>query len=127
MQNLFFIAGHFTLSTTANVLLKLSAGAPALAPFLVLQIAGNLTGFVGVLSYTGLLKHMPLHLAFPITQGLAALGILFAASILVFHEPFTLTEAAGCAIVVVGVVLVGFSKRLQKPAAGAHREGDYAC
>jgi multidrug transporter EmrE-like cation transporter len=97
--------------TAANVLMKLSAGASALWPSLLLMTAGNFIGFVGILTYTLLLRTLPLHVAFPLTRGAAVLGVQLAASLIVFHEALRPTEAAGAALVVAGIVLAGLGAR----------------
>lgn len=107
MRNALFLAAYCVAVTAANVLLKRSADAGSLAPFLAFQIAGNLAGFGGVLVYTALLRTLPLHVAFPLSRGAAVLGVQLVASIVVFHESFTITEALGTAAVVAGVILLG--------------------
>ena len=107
MRNALFLACYLVFVTTANVLLKFSAGASGVWPFLIFQVAGNLSGFVGILVYTGLMRTLPLHIAFPLTRGFAVLGVQLAASLLVFREVFRPTEAAGAVVVTVGIVLVG--------------------
>jgi uncharacterized membrane protein len=107
VRNACLLLCYLVFVTAANVFLKLSSGAGTVAYFLVMQIAGNLAGFVGILAYTGLLQTLPLHVAFPISRGLVVLGVQLAASLLFFHEIFTLTEAVGAALVAAGVILVG--------------------
>ena len=97
--------------TSANVVLKLSAGAGSLWFFIATQAAGNLLGFVGILAYTGLLQTLPLHIAFPLSRGLVVLGIQLVASLLVFHETFRPTEAAGAVLVAAGIILAGMGAR----------------
>jgi drug/metabolite transporter (DMT)-like permease len=104
-----FAAANLVFATAANILLKLSADASTTLMFLFYQAAGNLLGLAGILAYTGLLRRLPLHIAFPLTQGLAAVAISAVGSRLVFRETFTAREAAGCAIVMLGVVLIGAS------------------
>ena len=79
--------------------------------------AGNLAGFVGVLAYTGLLRTLPLHVAFPLSRGLVVLGVQLVAALLVFHETFRLTEAAGAVLVTAGILLVGAGARGSKADA----------
>jgi multidrug transporter EmrE-like cation transporter len=107
MRHALFLAGYFVVVTTANVFLKLSAGAAGVWPFLALQLAGNLAGLAGVLLYTGLLRQLPLHVAFPLSRGVAVLGVQLVASLLVFHESFKATEALGTAAVAAGIILLG--------------------
>ena len=109
MRNVVLLLCYLVVVTAANVFLKLSAGAGAIWYFLVMQIAGNLAGFVGVLAYTGLLQTLPLHIAFPITRGLVVLGIQLAASLLFFHEVVRPREAVATVLVAAGIILVGLS------------------
>ena len=97
--------------TAANVLMKLSAGAGAPWPTLLLLAGGNLLGFAGILTYTLLLRALPLHVAFPLSRGAAVLGVQLAASLIVFHEALRPTEAAGAALVLAGIVLAGLGAR----------------
>jgi len=110
LKNALFLACYCASVTAANVLLTLSAHAEATWPFVLLQIAGNLSGFVGILVYTGMLRSLPLHVAFPLSRGAAVIGVQLIASLLVFHEVFRLTEVAGIVVVAAGVILVGTSQ-----------------
>ena len=107
MSTALFLACYGVFVTAANVLLKLSASANGIWLFLAFQAGGNLAGLVGVLVYTGLLRKMPLHIAFPLSRGVGVLGVQLAASLLVFHEVFKPTEAAGAVVVAAGIFLVG--------------------
>lgn len=118
MKRVLLITCYLVFVTGANVLLKRSAEAGAGWPFLLLLIAGNLAGFVGILAYTGLLRELPLHIAFPLTRGFVVIGIL-ASSVLVFGERIRLTEAAGVALVAAGIILVGRGTPRGEPAGGA--------
>jgi multidrug transporter EmrE-like cation transporter len=119
MRNPLLLAGYFLFVTAANALLKLSADASTAAPFLLFQAAGNVAGFVGVLAYTGLMRTLPLHVAFPLTQGFAVLGVQLLASLLIFREAFTPREAAGSILVAAGILLVGAAA----PRRGTQRGG----
>jgi multidrug transporter EmrE-like cation transporter len=109
MRNALFLIAYAVFVTGANILLKLSAGADAVRLFVFFQIAGNLSGFVGVLAYTGMLRTLPLHIAFPLTRGVAVLGVQLVAALLVFHEQFRPTEAAGAVLVAAGIIVVSAS------------------
>ena len=108
MKNALFLAGYLVFVTAANVLLKQSAEAGAGWPFYAFLVAGNLAGFIGILAYTGLLRTLPLHIAFPLSRGFVVLGVL-AVSLVFFHERLRATEAAGVALVTAGVLLLGRS------------------
>jgi multidrug transporter EmrE-like cation transporter len=75
--------------------------------FVVLQSIGNVAGLVGVLTYTGLLTKLPLHVGFPLTQGLVALGVLLIGSLCIFRESFNRNQVVGCVLVFAGVILLG--------------------
>lgn len=67
----------------------------------------NLAGLGGVLVYTGLLRGMPLHVAFPLSRGAGVLGVQLVGSVMVFGERFSLREAVGATVVAAGIILVG--------------------
>lgn len=117
--NVLFAAGNVLATVAANALLKLSAEAASLWPFLLFQVAGNLLGLLGVLAYTGLIRKMPMHVAFPLTRGLCVLGVQLGAAALFFREPVTPRHLAGAALVTAGIVLVG----LAMPARGRAEPG----
>jgi len=109
----FFVLGQVFFSTCANIFFKLSVLGLATygfwGPFLWFQVAGNLSGFVSVLSYTMSLRYLPLHVAYPLTQGLAVLSVTFIGGWLVFHEPVTLPQWLGVLLIGCGIVLIGFT------------------
>ncbi len=111
MRNVVFLLLYAAFITAGNVFLKMSAQSTDAWMFWIFQAAGNVAGFVGILVYTGLLRTFPLHVAFPLSRGMAVLGVQLVASLLVFHEVFRLTEAAGVVAVAAGVILVGASAR----------------
>jgi multidrug transporter EmrE-like cation transporter len=116
-QNVLLLICYFASITVANSLLTVSAHANGLTYFLLFQIAGNLVGFLGILAYTGLLRTLPLHVAFPLSRGTAVIGVQLIAALLVFHEVFKPTEIAGTVVVAAGVILVGASQSTEKKKA----------
>ncbi len=108
MRASLFILGHMSLNTLANICFKLSSAAGNVRHFALWQIAGNLAGFLGILAYTGLLRHVPLYVAFPLTQGLAVLGVQLVAARLVFQEAISPLNWLGTALIVAGIILVSF-------------------
>ncbi|MGA2612054.1 MAG: hypothetical protein ABSG38_01200 [Spirochaetia bacterium] len=122
MRTVLFLACYCIFVTAANALLKLSADASGVWTFLVFQVAGNLAGLAGVLLYTGLLQKMPLHVAFPLSRGVGVLGVQLVASLLVFHEVFKPTEAAGVVAVAAGIILVGTGTRSGTSAGPVGRD-----
>jgi multidrug transporter EmrE-like cation transporter len=106
-KNVGLLLGYLVFVTASNVMLKLSAGSGETWRLVLLFAAGNLAGFVGVLAYTGLLRTLPLHVAFPLSRGLVVLGVQVVGALVVFHEAFTLREAGGVLLVTAGIILVG--------------------
>jgi multidrug transporter EmrE-like cation transporter len=119
MKNSVFLLCYLVFVTAANILLKFSAQTRETWLFFSLLAAGNLAGFVGVLAYTGLLRTLPLHVAFPLSRGLVVLGVQLVGALLVFHETFRVTEAAGAVLVTAGIILVGAGARGPRTGAGA--------
>lgn len=111
MRNVVFLLLYAAFITVGNIFLKMSAQAGGAWMFWVFQAAGNIAGLVGILVYTGLLRTFPLHVAFPLSRGMAVLGVQLVASLLVFHEVFRATEAAAVVLIAGGVILVGVSAR----------------
>ena len=119
VRTVLFLTCYCVFVTAANVFLKLSADAHGVWLFLAFQAGGNLAGLAGVLLYTGLLRGMPLHLAFPLSRGVGVLGVQLIASLAVFHEVFKLTEVLGAVVVAGGVTLIGIGARGRERAEEA--------
>jgi multidrug transporter EmrE-like cation transporter len=100
------VGGNLLFNIIANVSFKLSAGSPTTRGFLLWQVAGNLAGFITVLTLTGLLRFIPLQVAYPVTTGLAVIGVQVIAVRLLFHESITLPQWLGTLLVVLGIVLI---------------------
>lgn len=101
------IGGNLIFNIVANASFKLSAVSPNWLGFVTWQILGNLAGFVTVLTLTRLLRFVPLHIAFPVTTGLAIVGVQVIAAGLFFHEAISLAQWLGTLLVVCGIVLIG--------------------
>jgi multidrug transporter EmrE-like cation transporter len=108
--NLPVIGGLLFLNLVFNILgnasFKLSALAANWKGLLGWQVIGNLAGFITVLTLTGLLKYLPLHVAQPMVQGLAILGVQIFAARLFFHEAISPTQWIGMALIVGGMFLI---------------------
>jgi multidrug transporter EmrE-like cation transporter len=91
----------------ANSSFKVSAASPTWRGFLTWQVVGNLAGFITVLTLTWLLRFIPLHVAYPVTVGLAIIGVQVVAAALVFHEQISSGQWLGTLLVIVGVFLIG--------------------
>ncbi len=101
------LAGNLVFNIVANASFKLSAASPTLRGFVGWQIVGNLAGFITVLTLTGLLRHLPLHVAYPVTTGLAVIGVQVVAARWLFGETISSGQWLGTLLVIVGIWLVG--------------------
>jgi multidrug transporter EmrE-like cation transporter len=103
---------NLVFNVISNASFKLSALAPTWRGILLWQVVGNFTGLVTVIALTILLRHMPLSIAFPVTTGLAVLGVQIFASKWYFHEPTSSVQWMGALLIVAGIFLV------QRPGGG---------
>lgn len=101
------LAGNLLFNIMANASFKLSATAAGWRGFLAWQVIGNLAGFITVLTLTGLLRYLPLHVAYPVTAGLAVIGVQVAAARWLFGEVISPGQWLGTSLVIAGIVLVG--------------------
>ena len=101
------IAGNMLFNIVANACIKVSAGSPTWRGILFWQVIGNLAGFVTVVTLTGLLRFLPLHVAFTVTTGLSVVGVQVVAAWLLFHEPIPPARWVGTLLVVAGIVVIG--------------------
>jgi multidrug transporter EmrE-like cation transporter len=108
--NLPIISGLLLLNLVFNIIgnasFKLSAMAANWKGLVGWQVVGNLAGLVTVLTLTGLLKYLPLHVAQPMVQALAILGVQILAARLFFHETISTTQWIGMAVIIAGMVLI---------------------
>jgi multidrug transporter EmrE-like cation transporter len=93
-------------NVASSVCVKLSAMSGTWRAFFWLQVAGNLLGFVGLITYTALLRFMPLHVGYPLTVGLAAIGVQVLASGTILHESVGRSQWLGTALIILGITLV---------------------
>jgi multidrug transporter EmrE-like cation transporter len=108
IENIFIIIlPLFLANIVFNILaitsFKLSALRENWKVFLIWQVVGNLAGFLTVLTLTGLLKYLDLHVAFPITTGLAIIGVQLVGAKLIFHESITPQQWFGTLCILTGV------------------------
>ncbi len=104
------IAGNLLFNIAAQASFKISADSHNWRGFLAWQIAGNLAGFITVLTLTGLLRFIPLGVAYPLTVGLAVIGVEVAAARLLFHESIAPVQWLGTLLIAFGVFLICKSK-----------------
>ena len=72
MNALLLLLGNATANTAAHLCLKRSAISSRARLFLLWQVAGNLVAFAGTVAYTAFLRHVSLHAAYPLSEGLTA-------------------------------------------------------
>jgi len=101
-----FILTNLLFNIIANACFKVSAESTSWRSFLTWQVIGNLAGFITVLTLTGLLRYIPLSVAFPITTGLMVIGVQIVGSWLLFGEVISLQRWVGTALVVAGIVFL---------------------
>ena len=108
--NALIIGGLFFVNMVFNILgnasFKLSALSANWKGLVGWQVAGNLAGFVTVLTLTGLLKYLPLHVAQPMVQGLAIIGVQIVAAKLFFHEAISPAQWIGMLLIIGGIALI---------------------
>ncbi len=100
-------AGNMVFNILANASFRVSATSPNWRGFLLWQVIGNLAGFITVLTLTGLLRFVPLHVAYPVTAGLAVIGVQVVAAGWLFHEVISPAQWLGTLLVVLGILLIG--------------------
>jgi len=101
------VGSNLLFSIVANVSFKFSATSSSWRGFLAWQLLGNVAGFITVLTLTGLLRFVHLRVAYPITAGLAVIGVQVVAAALLFREPVSPAEWLGSLLVVIGMGLIG--------------------
>jgi multidrug transporter EmrE-like cation transporter len=101
------LLANLVFNIVSNASFKMAALTSTWRGFLAWQVVGNLAGFITVLTLTGMLRFIPLGVAFTVTTGLAVLGVQVAASGAVFHERITSGQWLGTLLVVAGIILVG--------------------
>jgi multidrug transporter EmrE-like cation transporter len=100
------ILGNLLFNIIANASFKVSAESSNLKSFLFWQVVGNLAGLITVITLTGLMRYIPLHIAFPITTGLAVIGVEVIAGLFLFGESISFIQWAGTILVVLGIALL---------------------
>jgi multidrug transporter EmrE-like cation transporter len=107
LQIFSLVAGNLLFNILANASFKYSALSPSWRGFFSWQVVGNLAGLITVLTLTWLLRYIPLHVAFPVTTGLAVIGVQIVAARWLFGESISLPQWLGTVLVVFGILLVG--------------------
>jgi multidrug transporter EmrE-like cation transporter len=102
-----FMLGNMSFNVLANTSFKFSVTNPSWRSFLAWQVIGNLAGFLSVLTLTGAMRFIPLHIAYPVSAGLSVIGVQVLGSRLILHEAISPQQWFGSALVVVGIALIG--------------------
>ena len=106
MRTVLLLLADVVANTGAHIALKRSAARRGVKLFLLWQVVGNLAGFTGVLAYTALMRGgMSLHVAYPLTEGLTAVGVQIVGGLIVFHEKISPVTWVGTGLVLSGIVL----------------------
>jgi len=101
------VGTNLLFNIVANSSFKVSAFSPNWRGFLAWQVVGNIAGFITVLTLTGLLRYSPLGVAYPVTVGLAVLGVQIVGASVIFHEPIAPAQWLGTLLIVLGIMLIG--------------------
>ena len=101
------VLANLLFNVVANASFKASALSANWQGFLSWQVVGNVAGLITVLTLTGLLRYIPLSVAFPVTTGLAIIGVEVFAAQMLFHEPVSAEQWIGTLLIVGGIALVG--------------------
>ncbi len=105
MRTILLLLADLVANTGAHISFKLSAGKRKAKGFLFWQVIGNLAAFLGVLAYTLVLKTIPLHVAYPLTEGLTSVGVLLVGGLLVLKERIRPIAWVGAGLVLAGIAL----------------------
>jgi multidrug transporter EmrE-like cation transporter len=103
----FLVISNLVFNVLANASFKYSASSRDWQHFLAWQVVGNLAGFVTVITLTWMLRYIPLHIAFPVTTGLAVIGVQIASARFLFGEPVSSAQWLGTLLIVAGIILIG--------------------
>ena len=106
MTIVLLLLADLAANTGAHICLKFSAARRGVKRFIFWQVVGNLAGFIGVLAYTAIMRGgVSLHVAYPLTEGLTAIGVQFVGGILVLKEKIPPLAWVGTGLILSGIVL----------------------
>lgn len=100
------IGCNFMFNIIANSCFKVSTASTNWRHFLAWQVAGNIAGLMTVLTLTGVMRYLPLHMAYPVCMGLAVIGVQIVGAYLIFHETISVIQWLGTLLVIFGIVLI---------------------
>lgn len=101
------VGSNMLFNVIAHTSFKYSTASPGWRGFLGWQIVGNLAGLATVITLTALLRHQLLHVAFPVTTGLAVIGVQVLGNRFIFHESISSIQWLGTLLVVLGIAQIG--------------------
>jgi len=99
------ILGNTIFNVSGNVFIKMSADSANAGGFALWQVVGNALTWVGVVSYSLSMKKLPLHVAYPLAQGLQVIGVTVIAALIIFKEQITILNWMGVAFITAGIVI----------------------
>lgn len=105
MTTILLLLANMAANTGAHVSFKRSALSSGAKWFILWQVVGNLAAFGGTVAYTAILRRVSLHVAYPLTEGLTAVGVLMVGSLVLFRERIPPLAWAGTGLIVLGIVL----------------------
>jgi multidrug transporter EmrE-like cation transporter len=97
---------NLLFNVVANAGFRVSALSSTPRSFLLWQVVGNVAGFATALTLTGLLHFLPLHVAFPVSTGLAVVGVQVLGAAWLFRESVSPVQWLGTVLIAAGIVLV---------------------
>jgi undecaprenyl phosphate-alpha-L-ara4N flippase subunit ArnE len=101
------VAANLLCNIVANVCFKQSVAGHGWQHLLLWQVLGNIAGLLSVITLTLLLRSVPLHVAYPVTTGLAVIGVQVLAARAIFGESIDLRQWLGTLLIVGGIFLIG--------------------
>lgn len=97
---------NLAFNVLSNASFRISALSSTWRGLLTWQVIGNLAGLLTVITLTWLLRYMPLSISFPLTTGLAVLGVQLVAASWMFREPISESQWLGTLAIVIGIWLI---------------------
>jgi len=101
---------NIVLQMVANLGFKWSALSDKLKEFLTWQVVGNVSGFMGVLVLTFVMRFLPLSQALAYSWGLGFVATEVIGARLILNETITVMQWVGVLLITGGVVLVSLGK-----------------
>ena len=101
---------NVVLQTIANVGFKWSALSDKLKGFLTWQVVGNVSGFMGVLVLTYVMRFVPLSQAVAFSWGLGFIATEVVGARFILRETITAMQWMGVALITGGILLVSLGR-----------------